>query len=66
MLNRRLGKARSCKKKSCHYLLCSAIGLIILSIALIKKISSVIAKLKMLQALDYQIKKGIKFLVILK
>lgn len=48
-----LDKVRSYKKSLYHYLIYLVISLIILLIALIRKILSTIAKIKILQALDY-------------
>lgn len=55
-----------CKKKLYHYLIYLIIGLMILSIALTRKILSAVVKIKILQALDYRLKRGIVLLALLK
>lgn len=61
-----MGKTKIYRKRLCHYLICSIIGLIILLILLTKKILLAIAKLEIWQAFDYQIQGKIELLVILK
>ena len=52
ILKQVLGKAKSSRKNLYHYLTCLAIGLMTLSILLIRKILSAAAELKMQQALN--------------
>ena len=53
--NRRLGKARSCRKRLRYYLTRIAIGLMTLLIPPTRKMSSAAAKLEMRRAFDCQV-----------
>lgn len=55
MLKQVFGNARSCRKRSSHYLTSSTTGLMILSLALMKKMSLIATKIKILQALNNQL-----------
>ena len=51
--NRCLDKVKSCKKRSCYFLICSVINFITLSIVPTRKMLSAITKIEILQAFNY-------------